>query len=325
MTGQTNSDDEVTCTRVQTRIPVELSGIGTVEIAAWLSVPETTGHDALQILVHGATYTHLYWDFPYQPETYSYVRWAERSGLATLAIDQLGAGDSARPPGSEVTNQKLAEALHRIIETARDDGIVGHRFDRVVLVGHSAGSLASGLEAFTYDDVDAVVLTGILGPNAGGIVNKGSRANEVYVPASADAVLRSRAGMTHLGYQTIIPQFRVAQFYRVPPADPALIVVDETLKDTRANGQWATYGDAAEACGKLRCPTLVVNGQFDAFHFDPRIEHDITPAFERAKAAAPTNYTFAPLVKGMGHNLNQHPGALDVYRTIGEWIEATVA
>ena len=304
----------------QVRIPVQVSGLGTVEIAGWLSAPDAVSHDLLQILVHGANYTHLYWDFPYQPETYSYVRWARERGFATLAIDQLGAGQSSRPQGEKVTNHAIAEALHGVVQAARSSGIAGHVFKRIVLVGHSAGSLASGLESFTYDDADAVVLTGILGPNTSGIINQEPRIDNMYVPAAEDAVLGGRAAMGDREYQTLRPEFRAAVFFRVPPADPALIVLDETLKDTQANGQWATYGDAAEACGRLRCPTLVVNGQYDAFHFKPETEDDITPALERAKAIATSNYTFAPMVKNMGHNLNQHPGAREVYRTIGDWV-----
>jgi pimeloyl-ACP methyl ester carboxylesterase len=316
-------DHQSPVTRAQVKVPVEVSELGTVEIATWLSAPDAAGNDVLQILVHGGNYTHLYWDFPYQPEVYSYVRWAEERGITTLAIDQLGVGESTRPPGEKVTNQKLAEALHGLVQTARSSGIAGHLFDRIVLVGHSAGSLASGMESFTYDDVDAVVLTGILGPNTSGIINHRPRNVDRYRPAAEDAVLRGRPEMADREYQTLRPEFRVAAFYHVPPADPALIVLDETLKDTQANGQSATYGDAAEACGKLRCPTLVINGQYDALHFDPETEDDITPAVERAKAIAPPNYTFAPIVPEMGHNLNQHPGARDVYRTIEGWVDAT--
>jgi pimeloyl-ACP methyl ester carboxylesterase len=323
MTLESAAEDAIRCTRVQTRLPIEVSEFGTVEIAAWLSVPEGAAGDILQVLVHGATYTHLYWDFPYLPETYSYVRWAERRSLATLAIDQLGAGESSRPPGEQVTNQKLAEALHRVVQAARGTGIAGQRFNRIVLIGHSAGSLAAGLESYIYQDADAVVLTGLLGPNVIGLANNEPRIDEVYVPASADAVLRGRPGMADPGYQTIPPQFRVPMFYRVPPADPALIVVDETLKDTQANGQWATYGDAAEACGKLQCPALVIVGEHDVCQFSATGD-DVTVTLERAKTSATANYTFAPVIKDMGHNLNQHPGAHDVYRTIADWIATTL-
>jgi pimeloyl-ACP methyl ester carboxylesterase len=322
MTPESVADDEIHCTRSRTRLSVQVSELGTVEIAVWLSVPEGARGDILQVLVHGATYTHLYWDFPYQPETYSYVRWAERHGIATLAIDQLGAGESSRPPADKVTFQKVAEALHGVVQAARGAGVAGHRFDRVVLIGHSAGSVASGLESYTYQDADAVVLTGLLGPNVVGLTNNEPRLTEVFVPGSTDAVLRCRPGMADPGYLTILPQFRVPMFYHVPPADPSVIVVDETLKDTFANGQWATNGDAAETCGKLQCPTLVVLAQYDFPGFIG--DDDIIPTMEQAKSIAPANYTFAPVVKDMGHNLNLHPGAHDVYRIIADWIAATL-
>jgi pimeloyl-ACP methyl ester carboxylesterase len=137
-------------------------------------------------------------------------------------------------------------------------------------------------------------------------------------------VLRDRPELGDTGYETITPQFRIPLFYRVPPADPTFVVIDETLKSTQAVGQQATYGGAAEACGKLTCPTLVVNGRYDAFHYDPATEPDISPADRRARDAAPSNYTFAPLIDDMGHNLNQHPGAREVYRVIGDWIDGTL-
>src|SRR5689334_14888823 len=61
-------------------------------------------HKTIQVLIHGGTYDHNYWDFPYQPETYSYVRELTNAGYATLNIDRLGVGESSRPvPGSSLT------------------------------------------------------------------------------------------------------------------------------------------------------------------------------------------------------------------------------
>src|SRR5690242_16002630 len=47
----------------------------------------------IQVLIHGGTYDHNYWDFPVQPETYSYVRELTDAGYATLNIDRLGVGE----------------------------------------------------------------------------------------------------------------------------------------------------------------------------------------------------------------------------------------
>src|SRR5437879_2236097 len=36
--------------------------------------PTSGPSQTVQLLVAGASYSHVYWDFPYQPQTYSYVR-----------------------------------------------------------------------------------------------------------------------------------------------------------------------------------------------------------------------------------------------------------
>ncbi|HSG40212.1 MAG TPA: alpha/beta hydrolase, partial [Thermoanaerobaculia bacterium] len=53
-----------------------------------------------QITLHGITYSHLYWDFPFQPETYSYVRRATAAGYAVLNLDRIGIGQSDHPPAA---------------------------------------------------------------------------------------------------------------------------------------------------------------------------------------------------------------------------------
>ena len=46
--------------------------------------------DTIQLLVHGATYNKIMWDFPYQPETYSYTQRMNAAGYSTIAVDLLG-------------------------------------------------------------------------------------------------------------------------------------------------------------------------------------------------------------------------------------------
>src|ERR1700759_686911 len=69
-------------------------------------------HKTIQVALHGATYGHLYWDFPYQPEVYSYVRWATASGYAVLNIDRIGIGRSDHPPADQVTVESNAYVVH---------------------------------------------------------------------------------------------------------------------------------------------------------------------------------------------------------------------
>ena len=46
--------------------------------------------DALQVLVHGASFSKIMWDFPYQREKYSWVERINKEGYYTLAVDLIG-------------------------------------------------------------------------------------------------------------------------------------------------------------------------------------------------------------------------------------------
>ena len=116
--------------------------------------PTRATTSTLLITAHGATYNRLYWDWPQDPGTYSFVR--NMAGDASiLNVDLLGSGKSSRPLSVLVSQQAQAAVLHQLVQTMRARG-----FRRVILVGHSSGSGAVTLEAATYHDVDGVVVTG---------------------------------------------------------------------------------------------------------------------------------------------------------------------
>jgi hypothetical protein len=66
----------------------------------------------VQLLVHGATYNHLYWNFPYENGYYSYADAATAAGYATFDIDRIGDGNSSHPPSTDLDLNAGAVALH---------------------------------------------------------------------------------------------------------------------------------------------------------------------------------------------------------------------
>ena len=113
----------------------------------------------IEILLNGGTYDSTYWDFPYEPQKYSYVKWATAAGYVTLNLDRLGYGYSshADPLGDSFTVQGWT--VHQVVQEVRA-GELGAQFYRIVLVGHSIGTFTAWDEAGTYHDVDAVIITG---------------------------------------------------------------------------------------------------------------------------------------------------------------------
>ena len=69
----------------------------------------------LLILVSGAGYGPVYWDFPYQPETYSYKRSALKAGYATFNYYRGGVGESDHPFGLLLNVDSHAYMLEQII------------------------------------------------------------------------------------------------------------------------------------------------------------------------------------------------------------------
>lgn len=124
-----------------------------------LCLPRGRSPQTVQLLVHGATYNHAYWDFPYQPPRYSYADAAVRAGYAVLAIDRIGDGQSSRPPSSQVVFLNTIYTLHQVVDDLRN-GTLGTKFDAVIEVGHSSGSGYIVGEQSTYQDADALILTG---------------------------------------------------------------------------------------------------------------------------------------------------------------------
>jgi hypothetical protein len=99
--------------------------------------------DTLQFLVHGISYNKTYWNGLGNNE-YSWVDYATNQGYPTLAIDNLGNGDSDHPDALLVTQQTIQiEIMHVIIGMLRAGTLpnVTKKFSKLLFVGNCLFSL----------------------------------------------------------------------------------------------------------------------------------------------------------------------------------------
>ncbi len=248
-----------TCNRYT--IPVNLSATdtNTYHIVGWLCYSGKTPGSAVELLVPGATYDHNYWDFPYNNGQYSYVNETLASGIATFSIDRLGTGLSDHPTPELLTVQSEAYPIHQIIQALRNGTFGNTHFGKVILVGHSLGSAISLEEAGAYNDEDGLIVTGWLhGFNSDFITLE---TNDFY-PAAYDPKFANEN--LPLGYITNIPGDR-GVFYYIPGADPNVIALDDTLKQTTTDGELGSIPPAitSPASKAIKAPVLVIIGQKD--------------------------------------------------------------
>ena len=279
-------------------------------------------HKTIQITLHGATYSHLYWDFPFQPETYSYMRRATAAGYAVLNLDRIGIGQSDHPAADGVTIAANGYVVHQIVQALRGGNLVIPSFgrvsaERVALVGHSLGSVISMQEAGTYGDVDGVVLTGVshnVTPALGAILSS-------LYPANLDPHFAGRSIPD--GYLTSLPGLRNI-FYQAPFYDPLVVAIDDQTKETVTVAELNTAVPALSLSSAIHVPVLVVVGDFDAaFCTAPSCTASGSlasePGFYPTDACAE-----AVAIPDTGHDLNLHYSAPLAYTTILSWMDRRV-
>jgi pimeloyl-ACP methyl ester carboxylesterase len=285
------------------------------EVAATLCSPGSTRGRTLQVLVSGAGFDQHYWDFPYRPERYSYVRAATRADYATLNLDRLGSGASEYPPAAEVTVASDAFVLHQILGMVRTGRLAWLGFGRVVTVGFSVGAATAIQEAATYGDSDGVVVTGFL-HHAGPLI--GSFGSVIH-PAADDPMFARR----HLpaGYLTTRPGARGRFFFNADTTDPKALEADERLKSTFTAGEgdgFAAVLRDSELSRAIQVPVLVVVGERDGLFCDDPVCSAATSEYQHY---SPTAQLQVSIVPDAAHALNQHRNARDVFATIRTWTD----
>lgn len=131
------------------------------------------------------------------------------------------------------------------------------RFQKVILVGHSYGSLTSWSEASDYQDVDGVILSGVSH-------DSGSDSTERILlplyPAALDPAFVGK--VVDPLYQTMRPGTRYYASYEPGQVDPAVLALDERTKSTMVLTELSSLTLDSHPLD-LRVPVLLVNGSED--------------------------------------------------------------
>lgn len=308
------------CTPVRTPATLAERDAPSVTIAGTLCRPAGRAPRVVQVLVHGSTYDRRYWDWPGHDGRYSYVRAMQRAGYATLAIDRLGSGTSAHPEAGFVTYANNVRTLGQVVDW------VQRRLPRarVVLVGHSYGTLVSAAVANRRRDIAAVVATGATttagSATAGGIT-------PCLVDARTDAVTRGLLprGKAGAGYLTTRAGCRAGVFFDAAFADAAVIAEDEARKGTLTPGEVVgspLSGTGRWPVGGVRAPVLLAVGDRDALFCAPAPVCASSAALQASERSRWRRASLTALVHaGSGHNLNLHRTAPEFFAAVVRWLK----
>ncbi|KAK9343381.1 catalytic protein [Lipomyces starkeyi] len=272
----------------------------------------------VQFLVHGIGFDKSYWDFA---KGYSYIDVAAAAGYPTFSYDRLGTGASDHPDPIRVVQSSIQlEIAHALIQSLRDGSFGGHRFDNVVGVGHSYGSIQSvGVTAKYPKDLDAVVLTGFSTSTGGfGVIFAD------FNLAIANENQPLRFGDLPNGYlvtgSSISNQFA---FFRYPHFDPKILALDEATKQTLTIGEAFTLTSPIMPAQGFTGPVDVVLGEYDMSFCQANcyVPGDQSLMVQPALYPAASNGSQAYIVRGVGHAINLHFEANNAFVHIQNFIK----
>lgn len=280
-------------------------------LAGTLCGPDPAERGVLLITAHGGTYNRHYWDWPQDPATYSFVRNLE-PWVSVLNLDLLGSGQNARPLSAVLTQQAQAAALHHVVIDMRSRG-----FERVVLVGHSAGAAAATLEAATYRDVDGLIVTGFMHRFTD--PPPGMQTSPLHL-AATDPAFAGRE--LDPGYLTTPPGTRSGPgLYHLAAADPAVMAYDDAHKDVVAAPHAAGFVVLVKdpsISRAVQAPVLSLQGVHDiAFCASPACPQ----ARHEAGAWSPAAELELHMIEGAGHAIHLHPAAAATeFALVRDWL-----
>jgi len=308
-----NADTQLTC---QSR----RWDLGQYKIFGQLCMRSNQAATLVQVLLPGASYSHGYWDWPYQPLTYSYVQAETTPNFATFALDRLGSGQSTQPASQLVTLDADADTVHQVIQGLRQGTIGGVKFNKVILVGHSLGSYVLWDEVGRYHDVDGAIVTGALHKSSPSGINTFF---PLLYPATQDPKFQN-SGLDS-GYYTTKPGGRATLFYHTADADKQVIAVDEANKDVFALNESFQGVDPANLArtNTIIVPVLDVVGQFDLIFCAPDAtdcSSDQTVQAAEAPFYPPQACLEAHILPGSGHDINLHLNAQDWFGLAKKWL-----
>ena len=316
------------CSRYTIPVSASVLNLITYHVAAWLCYQQAPGQ-AVQILVHGGTYNHTYWNFSCsacQTNDYSYVQYMAQAGYTTFNYDRLGYGLSDHPLPELVTIQMGAYVLSQLMTDLKTGAAGLPRFQKEIVVGHSIGSAIVADEAAdpTLARPDGVILSGFLH-------YLDDVKLSLFLTDLEPALLDPNLHTLLPGYLTTVPGARGQIFYDLSNVDPAVLAEDEATKDSVTDSEvLTTFTEITLSLLTLQIqvPVLEAVGEFDNLFCLGALDCTNTSAIANDEVPffSPSARLRLIVIPQAGHDLNLQENASTAwFPQVKQWLQTSMS
>jgi pimeloyl-ACP methyl ester carboxylesterase len=259
-----------------------------------------------------------FWRFPIA--AYDYASAQAEAGHASVVIDRLGYGDSPRPDGTGICLGSQADMAHQMIQQLRNgtytlQGGTPVAFAHVALAGHSLGGSISEIEAYSFSDIDALILFGWADQGYSNAVTADAIQQGGKCSQGGEPTQPGGAG----GYAYFASSADDSRALLFHDADPAVVQQAMALRSRDpcgdVNSQIPAIALNNAHAGDIKVPVLLVFGANDAGFSDPKSTEQ-----QQAQSYRGSKDVTAKLVPDAGHAVTLERSAPTMRSMVSDWL-----
>lgn len=273
---------------------------------------------AVTLFLHSLGYGEFFGNFEQVPD-YDFADKQARAGNVTVVVDRLGYGESDKPVGGAICFGSHADIAHQMIDQLRSgdyvvEGAESPAFSEVVLAGHSVGSIITEATAYTFGNMDAIMVLSYSDEEVSQPVQMALQESISLCNNPSEQAQDGPGGYVFLG-QT---QESVNAHFFVENADPEVVDITSDIRNRNPCGDILSYAAAVETnlanIGQIDVPVLVLIGTEDAI-YPIRAEN-------QAELFTGTSDVTAVNLAATGHALTLHRSADEFQAQVAQWLTA---
>lgn len=276
-----------------------------------------SGPGAVTLYLHEFSWGKFFFAFPIP--AYDYARAQARAGHVAVVVDRLGYDDSPGPNGNETCIGAQADMAHQMVQALRTGSYTSpdrpaRAFRRVALGGHSVGAGIAELAAFSFRDVDALVLLGWAAQGyTPGVIRASFEQNLVCARGGEPAEPGRPAGYAYISQSgEEFAEFSIAD------AEPAAVELAVRLRNRDPCGDAGSVAAANvlsnARSGEIEVPVLLVYGLADGIYQQPSAGQTQSEAYP-ASSDVTTIW-----IERAGHALTIQRSAATMRNQVFEWL-----
>ena len=229
---------------------------------------------SVTLYVHGFNSGEWNWRFPVRGYHTAFA--LARLGHATVTFDRLGFDSSDFPGGALTCFGAHADMAHQVVESLRTGAYAasGRRpvpFQKVVVAGHDLGGTVAEIEAYSFGDIDGLIVMNIADGGQGYLPPAPS------LPEFGDTLGRCGSGGESAekdgrdGYVRFIRSDDDLRRYAMPNSEPAIVARLVGLANKNPCGDIASTPTALNVnqarVGEIQVPVLLLYTELDFNRF----------------------------------------------------------